>query len=234
MINILSNIGSGLIHECETDVSDLLEVCCRGVWGCHERAIWLSASRFKAGSRRTMSSENMCFFLGSCSMCMFASKGINMTWQLDTGLPSTSATMGITANTLTRWDLRLLDYLNVTWTNIVANGFTIANNYRVSPADSVDIIVLAFAFSETAISTCIVFCAILLTILDLTMLSCMNWYVVCSSIVRRYVTNKRVKHILCLLLCVLHRQTNIQTAIILIDYTSIKHDVTSWWLFSNN
>jgi len=47
-------------------------------------------------------------------MCMFASKGIDMTRQLDTGLSSTSTTRGITANTLTRWDLHLLDYLKVT------------------------------------------------------------------------------------------------------------------------
>jgi len=140
----------------------------------------------------------------------------------------------VTENISTRSDVHPHAYLSVTWTNIVANGFTIVNSYRVSPVDSADIIVLAFAYFETAIWICVVFYAILLAILVLTMLSCMNWYVVCSSIVRRYVTNKRVKHILCLLLCVLHRQTNIQTAIILIDYTSIKHGVTSWWLFSNN
>jgi len=60
----------------EADVSNLLEVCCRWVRGRHERAIWLSASRSKAGSRRTMPSQNF-FFLGSCSICMFASKGID-------------------------------------------------------------------------------------------------------------------------------------------------------------
>ena len=74
--------------------------------------------------------------------------------------------MGITANTLTRWDLHILDYFNVTRTNIVANGLTIVNSCRVLPLDYVDIDVHAFVFLEVAVLACVFFYATLLEIVN--------------------------------------------------------------------
>jgi len=67
-----------ICNFCETDISDMLEVCPRGVRGRYEHAVWLSTSGSKTRSRRTISSQNECFFPGRCSTCMFASKGIGM------------------------------------------------------------------------------------------------------------------------------------------------------------
>ena len=52
-------------------------------------------------------------------------------------------TMNITENISTRSDVHPLVHSNVTWTNIIANGFIIVNSYRVLSVVSVDIIVHA-------------------------------------------------------------------------------------------
>jgi len=83
-------------------------------------------------------------------------------------------TMNITENISTRSYVHPLVHSNVTWTNIIANGFIIVNSYRVLSVVSVDIIVHAIVFLEIMVSICVAFCAILLAILDLTMSSCMN------------------------------------------------------------
>jgi len=131
---------------------------------------------------------------------------ILLTSLVNTGLRSTSMTMNITENISTRADVHPLIHVNVTGTNIVANGFTIVNSYRVLLTVSVDIILHRFVFSEVMVSICVAFCAILLAILDVTMSSCMNWYVT-YSIVRRHQTTKRMKYILCFFL---HIHMNIQ------------------------
>ena len=78
-------------------------------------------------------------------------------------------TMDITENISTRSAVHPLVHSNVTWTNIVANGFIIVNSYRVLSVVSVDIIVHAFVFLEVEVSICVAFCATLVAILDLTM-----------------------------------------------------------------
>jgi len=114
---------------------------------------------------------------------------IRPTCQVNTGLPSTTTTMDITENTLTRSDAHLIDYLNITWIYVVANGHIIANSCRVLPVDFVGIMVYAFVFLEVEALTCVVFYAILFEILDWTMSSCMNLYV------RWWTWNKWLKRI---------------------------------------
>ena len=52
---------------CETDVSDMLEICRRGVRGRYEHAVRLSTSGSKTRSRRTISYQNECFSRGDAA-----------------------------------------------------------------------------------------------------------------------------------------------------------------------
>ena len=50
-----------ICNFCETDVSDMLEICRRGVRGRYEHAVRLSTGGSKTRSRRTISSQNEFF-----------------------------------------------------------------------------------------------------------------------------------------------------------------------------
>jgi len=114
---------------------------------------------------------------------------------VNTGSQSTSTTMVIMENISTLLDEHLLDNLNITWTNIVANGVIIVNSCRVLRVDSVDIIVLPFVLLEVEMLVWLILYAILIETLDWTTLLFMNLYVVSCSIVRWRKWNKWLKRI---------------------------------------
>ena len=62
--------------------------------------------------------------------------------------------MNIMENISTRWIVDLLLYLNVTWTNIVANGLVIVNNCRILRVDFAGIIVYALVYFEVEVLVC--------------------------------------------------------------------------------
>ena len=82
-------------------------------------------------------------------MCMCA----NERWSESGGLLSTWMPIVVMENTLIRLDVELLQHLNATWTNTVANGHIIANSCRVLLVDFVDTIVHAFVYLEVEVWT---------------------------------------------------------------------------------
>ena len=85
-----------ICNFCETDVSDMLESCRRGVRGRYEYALRLSTSGSKTRSRRTISSQNECFSRGDAARVCSQVK-LLACWA-GTGWPFTWTIMYITEN----------------------------------------------------------------------------------------------------------------------------------------